>query len=113
MPLVQSGKLKALAILSPTRSPLAPELPTMAESGVALTTEGWMGVLAPRDTPPAIVERLNKAINKVLAMPTIRDAFSERGVAVATVTPDQFADFIKVEIKQWTAVVKTSGVQVD
>ncbi len=113
MPLVKGGKLKALAILSPTRSALAPDLPTMAESGVALVTQGWMGVLAPKNTPPAIVERLNKAVNKVLAMPAIRDAFSDRGVGVVTVTPEQFGDFIKAEIKQWTAVVTASGVQVD
>lgn len=113
MPLVRSGKLKALAVLSPTRSTLAPELPTMTESGVALATEGWMGVLAPRDTPPAIVERLNRAINKVLAIQAVRDAFRDRGVAVATGTPDQFADFIKAEVKQWTAVVRASGVQVE
>jgi tripartite-type tricarboxylate transporter receptor subunit TctC len=113
MPLVRSGKLKALAVLSPSRSTLAPELPTMTESGVALATEGWMGVLAPRDTPTAIVERLNRAINKVLAMQAVRDAFSDRGVTVATATPDQFADFIKSEVKQWTTVVKASGIQVD
>lgn len=113
MPLVRSGKLKALAVLSPTRSTLAPGLPTMTESGVALATEGWMGVVAPRDTPRAIVERLNQAINKVLAMPAVRDAFSERGVTVAPATPDQFGDFIKAEVKQWTTVVKASGIQVE
>lgn len=113
MPLVRSGKLKALAVLSPTRSTLAPELPTMTESGVALATEGWMGVMAPRDTPRPIVERLNRAINKVLAMPAVREAFNERGVTVAAGTPDQFDDFIKAEVKQWTAVVKASGVQVE
>lgn len=113
MPLVKGGKLKALAILSPARSALAPDLPTMAESGVALTTEGWMGVLAPKNTPPAVVGRLNKAINKVLAMPAIKDAFDTRGVKVVAVTPEQFGDFIGNEIKKWTAVVKASGVQVD
>lgn len=113
MPLVKGGKLKALAILSPTRSALAPDLPTMAESGVALTTEGWMGVLAPKNTPPAVVGRLNKAINKVLAMPSIKDAFDARGVKVVLVTPEQFGDVIGNEIKKWTAVVKASGVQVD
>jgi len=113
MPLVKGGKLKALAILSPTRSALAPDLPTMAESGVTLTTEGWMGVLAPKNTPPAVVERLNKATNKVLAMPAIKDAFDERGVKVALVTPEQFGDFLKADIARWTAVVKASGVQID
>jgi tripartite-type tricarboxylate transporter receptor subunit TctC len=113
MPLVQGGKLKALAILSPSRSPHAPNVPTLEESGVAVATEGWMGVLAPKNTPPAIVERLNKAINKVLAMPAVKGAFDERGVTVVPTTPQQFGDFIGNEIKRWTAVVKASGVQVD
>jgi tripartite-type tricarboxylate transporter receptor subunit TctC len=113
MPLVQGGKLKALAVLSPSRAPRAPGLPTMTESGVALATEGWMGVLAPKNTPPAIVDRLNKAVNKVLAMPAIKAAFDERGVKVVPTTPQQFSDFIAAEVKEWTAVVKASGVQVD
>lgn len=113
MPLVQAGKLKALAILSPSRSPRALGLPTLEESGVAVATEGWMGVLAPKNTPPAIVERLNKAINKVLAMPAIKSAFDERGVTVVPTTPQQFGDFIGNEIRRWTAIVKASGVQVD
>lgn len=113
LPLVRGGKIKALATLSPARSALAPDVPTMTESGVALATEGWMGVLAPRNTPPAIVDRLNKAINKVLAMPAVRDAFSERGVGVVTVTPQQFGEFIKAEVGKWTEVVKASGIQVD
>jgi tripartite-type tricarboxylate transporter receptor subunit TctC len=72
-----------------------------------------MGVLAPKNTPPVIVERLNKAINKVLAMPAVRSAFDERGVTVVRTTPQQFGDFIGSEIKRWTAVVKASGIQVD
>lgn len=113
MPLVQGGKLKALATLSPSRSGLAPDLPTMTESGVALATEGWMGVLAPRNTPPAIVDRLNKAANKVLALPSVREAFADRGVKVVTTTSQQFGEFIQAEVKQWTEVVKASGVQVE
>jgi tripartite-type tricarboxylate transporter receptor subunit TctC len=113
LPLVRGGKIKALATLSPERSALAPDVPTMTESGVALATEGWMGMLAPRNTPPAIVDRLSKAINKVLAMPSVRDAFSERGVKVVTVTPQQFGEFITAEVKEWTEVVKASGVQVE
>jgi tripartite-type tricarboxylate transporter receptor subunit TctC len=114
MPLVQSGKLKALATLSPKRSNLAPDLPTIAESGVSgLVTEGWMGVLAPRNTPAAIVDKLNKAITKVLQLPSVRDVFVERGVTVAIGKPEAFREFIKAEVEKWTAVVKASGVQVD
>lgn len=113
MPLVKSGKLKALASLSPSRLSNAPDLPTMTESGIALPTGGWVGVVAPRNTPPAIVDRLNKAINKVLAMPSIQEAFTEKGLKVVTATPEQFGKFIKAEVKVWTDLVKASGVQVD
>ncbi len=114
MPLVQSGKLKALATLSPKRSNLAPGLPTIAESGISgLVTEGWMGVLAPRNTPAAIVDQLNKATTKALQLPSVRAAFVERGVSIAIGKPEAFRDFIKAEVEKWTAVVKASGVQVD
>lgn len=113
MPLVQSGKLKALAAIAPSRSDGAPSIPTMTESGIALATEGWVGVFAPRSTPAPIVDRLNKAINKVLAMPPVKKAFDERGVKIVTGTPQQFGAFIKGEVEAWTAVVKASGVQVD
>ena len=113
MPLVQSGKLKALAVLSSARSSAAPDLPTLNESGIALSTVGWVGVLGPHGMPAPIVSRLNAAINKVLAMPAIRDTFAERGVVVVTTTPQQFADFLKSEVNEWTEVVKAAGVQVD
>lgn len=113
MPLVQSGKLKALAILSSSRSAAAPNVPTLSESGIALSTTGWVGVVGPRGMPPAVVSRLNGAINKVLDMPAIKETFAERGVVVVATTPQQFGDFIKAEVGQWTDVVKASGVQVE
>lgn len=113
MPLVHSGKLKALAVLSSSRSTAAPDVPTLSESGIALSTVGWVGVLGPHGMPAPIVNRLNAAINKVLAMPAIRESFAERGVVVGTTTPQQFGDFLKAEVDEWTSVVKASGVQVE
>ena len=113
IPLVQSGKLKALGLLSPQRSDAAPGVPTLTESGVALSVIGWVGVVGPRGMPAPIVERLNKAINKVLAMPAIIDSFKERGVAVVAATPDQFGRFIQSEVAEWTQVVKDAGVKID
>lgn len=113
MPLVQSGKLKALAVLSSARSNAAPNVPTLTESGIALASGGWVGVLGPHGMPAPIVSRLNQAINKVLAAPAIKDAFAERGVGVVTTTPQEFTDFLKSEVNEWTQVVKASGVQVD
>jgi tripartite-type tricarboxylate transporter receptor subunit TctC len=78
-----------------------------------LSVVGWVGVVGPRGMPPAIVDRLNKAINKILAMPSIKDTFAERGVTVVTTTPQQFGEFIKAEVGAWTQVVKASGVAID
>ena len=70
-------------------------------------------MLGPHGMPAPIVSRLNEAINKVLATPAIRDAFAERGVVVVTTTPQQFGDFLKSEVNEWTEVAKASGVQVE
>jgi tripartite-type tricarboxylate transporter receptor subunit TctC len=113
MPLVQSGKLKALGLLSPQRSDAAPGVPTLAESGVALSVVGWVGMVGPRGMPAPIVDRLNKAINKVLAMPAIVQSFKDRGVTVVTATPDGFGQFIRSEVKEWTQVVKDAGVKIE
>jgi tripartite-type tricarboxylate transporter receptor subunit TctC len=113
MPLVQSGKLKALGLLSPQRSDAAPGVPTLTEGGIALSVVGWVGVVGPRGMPAAIVDRLNQAINKVLGMPAIRESFRERGVTVVTATPDQFGQFIRSEVAEWTQVVKDAGVKID
>ncbi len=113
MPLVQSGKLKALGLLSPQRSDAAPGVPTLTEGGIALSVVGWVGVVGPRGMPAAIVDRLNQAINKVLGMPAITESFKERGVTVVTATPDQFGQFIRSEVAEWTQVVKDAGVKID
>ena len=113
MPLLQSAKHKDNANLSPERSDAAPGVPTLAESGVPLSTVGWVGVVGPRGMPAPIVERLNKAINKVLAMPAIVQSFKDRGVTVMTATPEGFSRFIQSEVVEWTQVVKDAGVKIE
>ncbi|PIT05982.1 hypothetical protein TSA1_09535 [Bradyrhizobium nitroreducens] len=113
MPLVQGGKLKALAVLSPSRSDAAPGVPTLAESGVALETVGWTGVVGPRGMPPAVVARLNAAINKVLADPSIKTEFGRRDITVGQTTPEQFRDFMQADIERWSQVVKASGIRIE
>lgn len=114
LPHVQAGRLKAFGILSPSRSQLAPDLPTMAEAGVPdLVVEGWMGVLAPAGTPRAVTRRLSDALSQVLKNPETVEALRQRGVAVSSADPQQFRDFIGSELERWRAVAKSSAIQVD
>ena len=111
---VQSGKLKGLAVLSPTRSQLAPMLPTFAEAGVPdFVVEGWMGVLAPVGTPGPIVDRLAQALDKVLKKPQMVEALRQRGVHTASGTPQQFGAFIASELSRWQSVARTAAIQID
>lgn len=114
LPYVQSGKLKAFATLSPTRTALAPDLPTMAESGLpGFVFEGWLGVLAPRETPSAIIGRLHAALAIVLKSPTVADAMKARGVGVVTSTPAQFGEFMRLNGAKWKEVARASGIRID
>ncbi|KIZ45272.1 MULTISPECIES: tripartite tricarboxylate transporter substrate binding protein [Rhodopseudomonas] len=112
MPYVKDGKLRALATLSPTRSTLAPDLPTMAESGVSdFVFEGSLGMLAPRNTPPEIVERIHAAVSKVLRSPALVEAFRQRGVTIVDRGPKQFGDFLKADIQKWKRIAHTAQIQ--
>jgi tripartite-type tricarboxylate transporter receptor subunit TctC len=111
LPMVRAGKLRALGVASETRNALAPELPTLIEDGlpdfVALT---FTGIVAPRDTPPAIVAKLNGAINTALAEPEVRVALERLGSEVRPGTPADLATFLIKEKTKWDEVVRQSGV---
>jgi len=114
LPHVRSGKLRALAVTSAERSPVAPEIPTMIESGFAgFTVTSWTGVLAPARTPADVVATLNAAIAKVLDRPETRQQLEALGAVAVKQSPAEFGAFIKAETDQWAKVVKTSGVTVE
>lgn len=114
MPHVKSGKLRAIAVTSAKRSALLPDLPTVAESGLpGYEAMPWLGVLAPAGTSPEIVDRLNKEITKVLAIPEVREKYASLSLEIIGGTPQQFADFIKADLLKWAKVVKESGAKVD
>lgn len=114
IPYVRSGKLKALAALSPQRLSLASEVPTMAEGGVTdFTFEGWLGVLAPRGTPSEIVDRLHTALVKIVKSPAIANGLTERGVGVVASSPAEFRSFMEADVAKWKEIARTSNIQVD
>jgi tripartite-type tricarboxylate transporter receptor subunit TctC len=114
MPHVKGGKLKALAVTSGKRSPAAPDLPTVAESGLpGYEAIAWNGLLAPAGTPPEAIARLSAELKKALALPEVKDKFEAQGFAAAWNTPEAFGGFMNAEVEKWAQVVKVSGATVD
>ena len=112
LPLVKGGKLNAVAVTTSKRSPALPNTPTVAEQGVRGADTGvWLGLFAPAGTPPAVVARLNAAIDKVLQMPEVRDKLLAAGSIPAGGSSDEFARFLGVDYPKWGQIVKASGVK--
>ena len=110
MPQVKAGRLRALAVTSERRSSAAPELPTIAESGVAgYEATAWNGLLAPAGTPKEILEQLNKAVNEILAQPDVAQRLAADGAEPGTGSVADFDKFIRAELEKWAHAVKTSG----
>ena len=112
LPLAREGKLRALAITSIKRSALAPDLPTMAESGFpGFEAVPWFGLLAPSGTPGDVLEKLHRETVKTLAMPEVRKKFNELGLEPIGNTPDEFAAIIKKETPEWAKVIRDAGIK--
>lgn len=113
-PLVQAGKLRALAITSPKRSPAAPDVPTMQESGFpSFDVTSWFGLVAPAGTPKDIIAKLNVAMNKVLARSEVQKRLDSLGAINGAGTVEQFDQFIKSQTESWGVVVKSAGVKAE
>ena len=114
LPNIATGKLRALAVTTKKRSPDLPDVPTMDEAGVkGYEATIWLGLLAPKNTPREIVDKLNANVVKVLADPAARKLMRSAGVDVATSTPEQFAALLKEEDERWGKVVKETGAVVN
>jgi tripartite-type tricarboxylate transporter receptor subunit TctC len=114
LPHVRAGKLKALAVSSKARTSLAPEIPTVDESGVPGYDVGvWFGVLTVAGTPRDVVQRLNTDMVKILASPEIRQRFGNAGVEVVAGTPEQFSTHLKREVSRWAKVVQDANIKAD
>ena len=111
---IKSGKVKALGIASPKRSPFLPDLPTIAEQGYpGFEAVGWIGIAAPARTPEPILKTLQAAIAKALEQPEMQKRMSELAFIPVGDTPEQFTAFIKAENAKWAKAVKASGAKVD
>jgi len=114
MPHVKNGKLKAIAVTSAARSPAAPDVPTVAESGLpGYEAIAWNGLLVPAGTPADVVAKLNAELKKALDAPDVKDRFSAQGFGAAWNTREAFAKFIQSELDKWAKVVKVSGATLD
>ncbi len=113
-PQVQGGKLRALAVTTKARSPSAPDIPTMEESGVApFDVSSWFGLVAPKGTPKDVIDKINKAVNAAFDKPEVKEAYMKLGAVAEHNTPKQYSDFIRHEVSSWAPVVKASGAKVD
>src|SRR5439155_159124 len=117
LPQARSGRVRALAVTSATRSPFAPDIPTMAESGIKGYSDAgadlWFGVVAPTGLPPSITGKLNEKLIEALRSPEIRQRLSAQAFELWTGSPEEFARVIRADHEKWGRIVKASGAKVD
>jgi tripartite-type tricarboxylate transporter receptor subunit TctC len=114
LPHIQSGKLNALAITSSKRSALLPDVPTMAEAGLPdYEVNGWFGLFAPAKVDPAIVQKLNDEMKKILDKPEIKQQLSAQGAEPDWSTSEQFTKFVTAEHDKWAKVIKEAGISIE
>ncbi|HSD55401.1 MAG TPA: tripartite tricarboxylate transporter substrate binding protein [Burkholderiales bacterium] len=114
LPHIRSGRLRALALSAPQRSPLIPDVPTVAESGYpAFNAVQWYGVCAPAGVPPAIVERLNRALNAAIASSEVRAKLGEQAADVMPMSPAEFGAYIRADIARWVKLLKEAHLNIE
>jgi tripartite-type tricarboxylate transporter receptor subunit TctC len=110
----RAGKVKALATSGAKRSPVTPDVPTVAEAGVPGYESGiWLGLMAPAKTPRPVLERLNSEVNKIISSQEVKDAWLKQGTVAMGMSIDQFDKFLREEIVKWRKVVQVSGAKAD
>ena len=114
VPMIKSGKLRAIAVTSATRSPLLPEVPSITEFGYKEFDDyTWFGFFAPAGTPADVVTKLNAAINRAMAAAEVVERFGQLGMSSSPNNTLEFSNFLKAEVPKWAAVVKSSGAKAD
>jgi tripartite-type tricarboxylate transporter receptor subunit TctC len=114
LPHAKSGKLRALAVTGAKRTPLLPEMRTVAESGVpGYALDNWWGILAPRATPKDIASKVASEIMRVHQLPDVKERYATLGVEALSTTPDAFGAYIRAEAAKFSKVIRESGAKVD
>jgi len=114
VPMIKAGKLKAIVVTSAMRSPLLPDVPSITEFGYKEFDDyTWFGFFVPIGTPPAVVERLNNAINRAMESTEVMDRFTQLGMSSTSNSVAEFNTFLRAEVPKWAAVVKSSGAKAD
>jgi tripartite-type tricarboxylate transporter receptor subunit TctC len=108
---IKGGQLRGLAVTSARRMPLLPDIPTMAEQGVDLQIMLWSGLLAPAGTPPAIIQKLQAEVARIVKLPDVRERMLQLGIEPEGSTPEAFARVIATEIPLWLGVAKANNIQ--
>lgn len=112
LPLVKGNRVRALAVSGATRSPAAPDVPTVAESAIpGFEVNTWQGMLAPARTPVAIINKLQQEVVRVLQSPPVRERLTVEGFTIVGNSPDEFAALIKAEVEKWKRVAKAAGLK--
>jgi tripartite-type tricarboxylate transporter receptor subunit TctC len=114
LPLIKDGRLRALGITSVTRSPLAPEIPPIADTVPGFNPDMWVGILAPAGTPKDVITKLHSDIQKALNSKDFRDNMTEKGLDIApTASPAEFTKMIAAESVRWKKIIAESGASID
>ena len=114
LPYVRDNRLRGLAVTSAKRSPLLPDLPTLAEAGISgFEAAAWQGIVVPTGTPADIIQKLNAEVNKALAHPDIRSRLAAQGADILGGTPGEYAAYLRTEMPRWSKAVKDSGAKAE
>jgi tripartite-type tricarboxylate transporter receptor subunit TctC len=110
---IDAGQVRALATTGEKRSAVLPDVPTVSEAGVpGYEATIWLGIMAPKGTPQEIVDRLNAEIARIIAKPSIREAWAKQGAVAMTMTPAQFDAFLRRDTDKWAKVIQQAGIKV-
>jgi tripartite-type tricarboxylate transporter receptor subunit TctC len=114
LPFIRSGKLKVLAVTGRNRSAILPEVPTLAESGFpGFDMVSWQALLAPAGTPRPVIDRLNAEVGRVLRTPEMKEKMSGLGTDIVANSPEEFAQYLRVETAKWSQIVKVAGIRLE